>query len=110
MCLHWEIALEVLDQISLTNQGWHTQEAERRTGIYAIRASNKNRVSDDTVAQEVSQLWTEVGLLTKQFRKMNFEKVNAVGSQCNASKYYESYLKEESKYLDYNLAGLLAKG
>lgn len=64
-------SIRILDYLSLTNRGLHTQEAEIGTETYAIGASNEHRVIDNTVGQEVVQLRIEVGLLTKKFITMN---------------------------------------
>lgn len=49
MTIRWELAVEILDQISNTNR-----EAKRGAGTYAIGASSKQRIIDDTVAQEIT--------------------------------------------------------
>lgn len=45
----------------------------------------------------------DIGILLKYFRKINVEKVNAVGWQGKASKSYNSDLEKEAKYLDLEL-------
>lgn len=62
------------------------------------------------MAHEVAQLSMEVGLLTKQFSMINFEKVNTVGTQGRASRSYDSDIDKARKYLNKELEGFRAKG
>lgn len=55
------------------------------------------------MAQEISYLSTEVGILTKRFSTMNSKKVNTVGTQGKASRLYNLDMNEEAKYLDREL-------
>lgn len=65
--LCWEHASEILDQIMITNWGYHTQDTKRPESTYVIGASTKQRALDNSVAQEVPQLRTKIGFLTKHF-------------------------------------------
>lgn len=67
-------------------------------------------MGDNFVAQEIVQLITDIGLLTKQFAIVNSENVNIVGSQGAAYRPYESDLEEEAKYIDCELASFRFKG
>lgn len=55
----------MLDDILVTNRAWHTRDIERGTGTYAIVAANKYRAGHDLVAQEIAQIFTDIGLLIK---------------------------------------------
>lgn len=65
--LRFEQAMKILDRITKTKSGWHTQEVERRASTYTIRVSSKQRSLDEIVTQEVAQLITRIEFLTKQF-------------------------------------------
>lgn len=101
MVLYWETTPEMLNQISLTNRGWKTEEAGRGSGTYTIYASCNQKIADDSVVQEIALLRIDLGLMAKQFTTVSFEKVNAVGVQGLASKTYELELEEEVNYLYY---------
>lgn len=47
MSLRWELAIEILDRASNTNQGWHTWEKERKPNAYAITFSSEQRIIND---------------------------------------------------------------
>lgn len=47
------MASKVLDQISLTNKGWHNQEAKKGVSTYSIGDFSDYRALDDYVAQEI---------------------------------------------------------
>lgn len=49
----------------------------------------------------VAQLWTDIGLFTKQFKTMSFEKVIAFGEQGSISRTFEIRSEKEEKYLDH---------
>lgn len=40
LSLYWVLATKILDQIFNTNRGWKTQEEERESNTYVIRASS----------------------------------------------------------------------
>lgn len=52
MSLYWELATEIIDQVSNTIRGCYTQKEERGVGIYAISAFSEQKVIHDIVAQE----------------------------------------------------------
>lgn len=58
-------------------------------GTYSIGAFDNHKVGDEFVVQEIAQLRTDFGLLTKQFTIVNTEKVNVVGSQSSTSTAYK---------------------
>lgn len=45
----------------------------------------------------------DIGLQTKKFLVVNFERVNIAGSEGLAFRAYKSNLKEEDKYLDHEI-------
>lgn len=45
--------MKILDWISKTNQGEHTQEIDRAAGTYAIGVSSEQRALYEAVAQEI---------------------------------------------------------
>lgn len=47
MSLCWELALEIINWVSITNRGWHTQVEERWVNTYSISASNEYRIIDN---------------------------------------------------------------
>lgn len=53
----------------------------------------------------MSQLRTDIGLLTKKFTTTRVDKVNIVGTQGKASMYEDSYFEEEAKYLNIVIMG-----
>lgn len=110
MRLRWEAAQEMLDDIAVTNRGWHTRDSERSGGTYAIGASNAHGAANDMVAQEVAQLRTNIGLLTKQFASMSAEKVKVVATQGTTSKPFEIESEEEANFLNRRLADFRAQG
>lgn len=67
MRLYWEHATKILDQITKTNQGWHTREVDKLVDTYIIGAFSEQRDLDKIMDQEVAQPRTKIGLLTKQF-------------------------------------------
>ncbi|KAF3654170.1 hypothetical protein FXO38_15269 [Capsicum annuum] len=54
MHLYWEATQEMLDDIAVTNRGWHTQDSKCSGGTYAIGSLNTYEVANDMVAQEVT--------------------------------------------------------
>lgn len=110
MRLCQEVTLDILDQISITNREWHTQDSQRGVGTYVIRSSTDHRLVDHNMEQELVQLITEIGLLTQQFTIMNSKKVNAEGALYATFRVYESNLEEEAKYLDREQAGFQVHG
>ena len=89
MILRWEQASDILDCITKTNRGWHTREADRPAETYSIGVSVKQKMLDDTVAQEVAQLRTEIELLAKKIMAGGTKKINVVGAQSKAPRYEE---------------------
>ena len=79
-------------------------------GTYAIGASAAQWALDESVAQEVAQLRTEIGLLAKQIAARDAKKVHAVGAQGKSARHDDSESDEEAKYLDREVAGFQAKG
>lgn len=61
------------------------------------------------VAQEVSQLRKESGLLTRQFAIMNLEKVNVVVTKCKYTNLYDAYIEVEEKYQDREMENFYSK-
>lgn len=110
MSLLWEASLKILDLFSQTNRGCDTWEVETDVDNYTIGDSTKQRIIDDTKAQEVSQLRMEIGILTKQQKTMIYEKVNIVGAQGESPTLYDSNIEEQAKYLYRELASFCAKG
>lgn len=55
---------------------------------------------DELVAQEVTHLRIEIGLLSKQFSVASIKRVNANGFKGKKPRHDESDTKEKAKYLD----------
>ncbi|KAF3680161.1 putative heat shock protein 83-like [Capsicum annuum] len=67
-------------------------------------------VVDDTVAQEIVLLRTDLGVLIKNLTAITLEKENAVAVLGLASKVYKSELEKKVNYLDRQLGGFRDQG
>lgn len=67
---------------------------QKGVSTYVISASSEQRIVDNIVVKEAAQLRMEIGLLTRQFKTLNSEKVNAVGEQGKSPKIYDSNIEE----------------
>lgn len=54
MCLHWDQVFEILNQITKTNQGWHTQDMDIPIRTYTIRSPTEKKISNEMVAREAA--------------------------------------------------------
>lgn len=67
---------------------------------FVISASSEQRLLDEIVVQEVTQLRLGIGVLTKYFVAFQVKEVNVMGSQGRSHRSYYSDYDEEVKYLD----------
>lgn len=80
MHLHWDMAQEMIDKISIINRGQHTQKEDTGVGTYAIEAISNYRIGFISVANNVVKPRMDIGILTMQFVGITTEKMNAVGA------------------------------